>query len=116
MSIFDSIAAAAFDTTTSIMGYTAEWHQKDGPVLTAKVHFKDPSSMVKLGGKEYDPQDGVIEYKRGDFPGLRELANKNEPERIKITMHGSVHTFETVKDKKLFDGQTIQVKLMKTAE
>jgi hypothetical protein len=114
MSLFDRMGKVAFKTTTSVMGYPAAWHMKDGvTVLTAKVHFKDPASIVKIGDRDYDPSDGIMEYKKGDFEGLKQLADKNEAELIKITIENTVYEFNTVKDKKLFDGQTIQVKLMK---
>lgn len=115
MNTFDFAGKVAFDTTAAIMGYDAEWTPlAGGAAKTARVHFKNPASPAKLGGKEYDvASDGVIEYLKGSFDGLRESVDKNEPEVIKVNINGTWTEYVTVKDKKLFDGQTIEVKVTK---
>jgi len=110
---FDTALSVAFDTTTTLMGYDAEWYPADGPMQTARVHYKDPSSLQKIGDMNYDPGDGIMEYKKGDFEGLIELVAQNKPEVIKITIGGTKIEFRTLKDKKLFDGKTLQVKLQR---
>lgn len=114
--IFDTAARVAFNTTTAVMGYDAEWHKKDETVVMARVHVKDPDTETDLGDKKYVPRDVMIEYMRGDFDGLKELADANKAETIKINLWGTVYDFYTVKGKKVFDGQTVKVNLMRKTE
>lgn len=114
MNVFDTLADVCFDTTTDIMGYEAEWTPKaGGDIQTAIVHYKDPSNFTKLGDQTFDNGHAIIEYKQGDFVGLRESTNENNPEPVRVKINDVWVEFITVRDKKLFDGRLTQVKLMR---
>lgn len=79
--IFDRLKISVFDTIANTMGYAASWRTH-----TARVLFKDLSEHEKLGGAEYEPNRYRIEYKQGDFPGLKEAVDggsNREPFTIK---------------------------------
>jgi hypothetical protein len=112
MNVFDGLSAICFDATTALMGYDAAWTPKaGGPEQTARVHYSDATASGKIGDIDYKPETPVMEYKKGDMPGLKESIDDSELETVSITINGTVKEFFTNSVKTTVDGGTIIVEL-----
>ncbi len=102
--VFDMLKVETFDRIAETMGYTALW---DG--TPARVLFNDPSEGEKVGDYNYDYQRPTLEYKHGDWPGLRDLINDKSAE--KITVRGKDYwTLKLIGDsKRATDGDVFTV-------
>jgi len=104
MAIFDRLKNNMFDITLNVMGYDASWtNSQTAEILTAKVHFKYPTPPEDLAGVEYFPQEPYMEFKQGDFEGLKELVDDNSTETVIID--GRSYYVRSV-DRK-YDGDTL---------
>lgn len=112
--IFDSLKNKAFDLTTKVMGYDATWtNSQTLEEFAARVHYKGPTIPEELASVDYMPVEPMIEFKAGDFPGLKELIDAGEVETIAIDTIGSFYGREVLKT---FDGDTIIVTLRSVGE
>lgn len=85
MNLFDGLASNVFGTVANAMGYDAIWQPVDGSdTQRARVLFKDPSMAQKTGPIEFRPNEFVMEYKLGDFVGLKELIDDRSSEIVQI--------------------------------
>lgn len=109
--VFDDIGELAFDVTTDIMGYDAQWVKSETETLSARVHYRDPSKETEIGDKEYNTSDGVIEFKKNDFPGLIEKLESNNRETIKVKIESEWKEFLAYKPAKFFDGKVYKAML-----
>jgi len=106
--LFDGLQAAAFDTVTAIMGYSAVWQPSDGSsAQTARVLFKNPTEQQKLADQEYDPYRYTMEYKMGVFPGLKQSVDANGTEEV--TINGASYYVRQVHAR--YDGKTMTATL-----
>ena len=106
MSIFDSIAKVAVNTTDAVFAYTAEWNG-----LTAKVKYRELEGDAKLGDVKFNQDKHQIEFKDVDFPGLKASINRNKKEPITVTVRGNVMEFVGVTANSTSDGMLTQVKM-----
>lgn len=83
--LFDGIQSTAFDIVTNTMGYDAVWMPSDNsPSQTARILFKNPTESTRLQNVEYDPLLNTMEYKQGDFNGLKESVDQKNNEELEI--------------------------------
>ena len=92
-----------FATVTETMGYDATWQLE-----TARVLFTGPTEKEKLKSADFDPEKLEMEYKAGDFGGLKTLADDNAMPTISIATIGDF-TVKSVAKK--FDGKTFIARL-----
>lgn len=109
MTFFDEIQNTAFDIVTSTFGYSASWLPSDGSSeQTAIVLYKDSTEKHPLSNVDYIVERYVMEYKEGDFVGLKEAVARGENESVKIVMDGAVTLlFMVRKTETKYDGKTI---------
>ncbi len=117
---FDALQNAVFDVVVNTMGYPAEWvpnfseftdelSEEFGPEKkTATVLYKDATEQEKLSNVEYGIDRCVMEYKRGQFDGLKESVNKGNTESVSIIISGSALQFNVRSISTKFDGKTYQ--------
>lgn len=86
--IFDDLQDGAFDVVTNTMGYDATWEPSEGGATrTVRVLFNNPTETRKLSGVEYDPYRWEMEYKEGDFDGLKASVDANNVEVVTVKGH-----------------------------
>ena len=86
-SFFDNLRDLTFDTTKDVFGYTCSWESRDlEATYEGKVHFKNPTDELRMQAVEYNPDDWQMEYKEGDFVGLKERVQRHDdnPEIVTI--------------------------------
>lgn len=106
--LFDSIQDTAFGIVSNTMGYNATWvPSNNAPAQNARILFKDASQTAKLLQIEYDPARAIIEYKIGDFTGLKELVDSKSDEMI--TVSGITYGVNAIEAK--YDGKTFYAHL-----
>jgi hypothetical protein len=101
---FDNMQRGAVEKVNNLFGFPAVWNPADSsPQQTATILFKDPTQLMELGGlNEYSAQNILMEYKTGDFVGLRESANGGGNEVV--TIDGTAYDVRQVNLK--YDGKT----------
>lgn len=113
MTFFDEIQNTAFDIVTSTFGYTASWLPSEGgPERSATVLYKDSTEKHELSNVDYIVERYVMEYKEGDFTGLKEAVARGENESVKIIVDNSTTLlFMVRKTETKYDGKTIMATL-----
>lgn len=107
--LFDNLQNTVFDVVTVTMGYDAVWNPSaGGSQQTAKVLYKGPSEMQKIEGVDYDPEAIVMEYKKGDFDGLKEAADDSKFEVVTVGAIGDFYVKSVIEK---FDGKTLKATL-----
>jgi hypothetical protein len=101
--IFDGLQETAFNIVTNTMGYPATWQPSTGELKTANVLFKDATQTAKLLELPYDPKNSMIEYKQGDFNGLKEAVDSGKEPVIEV--NGIQYGVMEINTK--YDGKTI---------
>jgi hypothetical protein len=110
MNPFDNLQSAMFATVTRTMGYQATWIPSGGgSEQTAEVLYNGPTEKEKLFSADYDPNKLTMEYKEGDFQGLKESTDSGETETVCLD---SIGTFIVRGIKKTFDGKTYTATLV----
>lgn len=111
MNLFDGLQNSMFAAVTNAMGYDATW-LPSSPVgsvqQTARVLFTGPTEKEKLNSAEFDPEKLEIEYQKGDFTSLKELADDNVMEKVTIDGIGDFRVKSVIKK---FDGKTYLARL-----
>ncbi|UAY56261.1 head-tail joining protein [Arachidicoccus terrestris] len=109
MNLFDSIQDTAFDVVTTTFGVLAKWIPKGGgEEKTAKVLYKDPTESQQIGNTDYDAPGYTMEYKKGDFEGLKERADDGILDTVSIEQRdGSFISFLIQNVKLKYDGRTM---------
>ncbi|MCO5285202.1 MAG: hypothetical protein M9898_02170 [Chitinophagaceae bacterium] len=77
--VFDTLKVNTFSAIAVTMGYDASWNG-----ITARVLYNDPSVSEKVSEHGYDYQRPTLEYKEGDWPGMRELIEAKQDVIIEI--------------------------------
>lgn len=105
---FDRLQRSAFNIAKKTFGYlNASWQKSGGDPVLGDLLLKDPTETQKLLGVEYEPGTVLMEYLRGDFPGLYELVRKKQHQIIIIDGVRYVTKFaETA-----YDGKTVRIHL-----
>lgn len=106
MSIFDSIAKVAVNTTDALFAYTAVWNG-----FTAKVKYRELEGDANLGDVKFNLDKWQIEFKDVDFPGLKAAINRNKKEPITVTVRGTAIEYLGVTANAVSDGMLTQVKM-----
>lgn len=102
---FDALRDQTFDQTTNVFGYDCIWNATDGGTsFSGKVHFKNPTSELRMVGVEYDEEDWTMEYKEGDFIGLYERVEARNDDPELVTIDGNLYYVKKIK--KIHDGAT----------
>lgn len=105
--LFDGLASSAFGTVAKTMGYDAIWQPSEGEPKTARVLYRDPSQDQKVGPITFMPNEYVMEYKLGDFDGLKEAADSQSfPE---VSIEGRI--FQVLTVDAIADGRTFQARM-----
>lgn len=105
---FDKMQKACFRAAKKTFGYlNASWQKSGGDPIFCDVLFKDPTETQKLLGVEYEPGTFIMEYLRGDFPGLFEMVRGKQHQIIVID--GNRYTTKFAET--TFDGKTIKIHL-----
>ena len=108
MSFFDDIQNLAFDIVTASFGDSAIWLPSDNsPEQTALVLYKDATDKHELSNVDYEIEQYLIEYKMGDFDGLKQSVGEGNNERIRITKDGITFEFLVRRCTSKYDGKTI---------
>lgn len=83
---FDNMQRGAVEKVNNLFGFPAVWNPaSSSPQQTATILFEDPTRLMELGGlSEYNPNAVLMEYKNGDFIGLRESANSGVNETVTV--------------------------------
>jgi hypothetical protein len=109
--LFDSVRDVAFDLTTNVFGKVAYWTPSAGGAQqNCGVHFNDPDSVKKLGDIEYLPTNTTVEYRKPNFPTLKESVDAGNNETLII----EGVTFYVGAVKAVEDGSTLIAVLEKT--
>lgn len=109
MNPFDTIQAAAFDVVSSTFGYAAKWTPSGSAVeQTAQVLYKDATENHGLSDQDYDVERYKMEYKNGDFSGLKQAVDTADSiERVFIeTIKDTWLEFMVMRIERKFDGKT----------
>lgn len=109
MTFFDDIQNTAFDIVTNTFGYAATWLPSDGgPEQTATVLYKDATDKHELSNVDYIVERYVMEYKEGDFTGLKEAIARGDNENVTISINEEVTlSFLVRRIESKYDGKTI---------
>lgn len=109
MTYFDEIQDTAFDIITGTFGYAATWLPSEGgPEQSATVLYKDATDKHELSNVDYMVERYVMEYKAGDFTGLKEAVARGDNESVKIIVDNDVTLLFMVRRiESKYDGKTI---------
>lgn len=112
MNTFNKLQQSTFHTVTRIFGETATWKPADGGnAQTANVLFKNPSEAYKIGEGVFEIDEYMIEFKEGDFPGLKLSVNAGNLEEVEVHFKDTSVAFYIRKCTAKFDGKTITATL-----
>lgn len=105
---FDRLQKACFRAAQKTFGYmNASWQKSGVGPIFCDVLFKDPTETQKLLGVEYEPNTYIMEYLRGEFPGLYELVRRKDHQYIII----DGNSYTTKYAETAYDGKTIRIHL-----
>lgn len=109
MNSFDDIQDTAFDIVTKVFGYAATWLPSDGsPEQSATVLYKDATDKHDLSNVDYQIERYIMEYKEGDFTGLKNAVARGDNESVLIKMENDVTLqFLVRRTESKYDGKTI---------
>lgn len=102
--VFDTLKANTFSAIAITMGYDAVWNG-----ITARVLFNDPSVNEKVSEHEYDYHRPTIEFKEGDWPGMKELIEAKAD--VIIETRGNQYYALKIAGMVAKDGETYKVQL-----
>jgi hypothetical protein len=102
--LFDSLQHTAHSLVNQVMGVDASWSSQ-----VARVLFNDPSKKYELAGIDFEPAGWSIEYKAGDFIGLKESIDEGNIAEVVI----NAQTYIVRSVRKEFDGKTYIAQLEK---
>lgn len=106
---FDTIQKNMVTKVNSLYGYRAVWVPTDlSGQQVAQILFKDPTREKDISGLvEYDPKNIYAEFKIGDFPGLRDLANAaDSQEQMSIEETDATRLYYVRQVNLKYDGKT----------
>lgn len=107
--VFDTLKAQTFDTIATTMGYDAVCES-----VTARVLFNLPSEEETVSEHDYDFDRPTLEFKEGDWPGVREKIEAKQD--VLITVRGKTfYALKIIGDGKIaHDGETYKVILQES--
>lgn len=114
MSAFDGLKLSVHDTTANLFGEQCTWTPSTGGAAKVDmVNFSQPEIQDALGDMsamrfEFYAWENRMEYRAGQFEGLKELADAGTFETVTISGKGD---FKVSKVIKIWDGDTFQAKL-----
>lgn len=109
-SAFDSLRNSVFDTTKAVFGRQAEWIAADGGAsFSGRVHFNNPTEALKVQGFEFQADAIEIEYREGEFAGLKERVDKRGTSET-ITIDSTEYLVRQVV--RIHDGSTYLARLV----
>lgn len=110
MSKYDSLFHSMFNTVANTFGDEATWTPAaGGDAQSALVLYNGPTEKEKLFSADYDPEKLTLEYKEGQFTGLKESTDEGTAEFITITGLGE---FQVKGVQKLVDGKNYKAHLV----
>jgi hypothetical protein len=108
MAFFDGIQDLAFDIVTSSFGDSASWIPSTGGAeYTALVLYKDPTEKHPMSDVDFNIERYIMEYKRGDFPGLKDSVDAGGIETVRIIKRDVTLQFIVRRMSSKYDGQTM---------
>jgi hypothetical protein len=110
MAVFDTYAKRAVGVTDAIMGCQVSW-VKDGVTYTGTGKYKDETGSAKLGDVKYGVDNWHIEITDSDFPGLKNMINKNGKPDITVRVRGIDTVFSGITADAVSDGLLTKIKL-----
>jgi hypothetical protein len=107
---FDTMQNSLFETVKNQFGFSAIWTASDSSeTWEGLVLFRNPTQVAELAGfGQFDPTIWEMEYKFGDFPGLRELVDGRNTEEV-VEIDGTEYYVRAIAT--VFDGRTIKATL-----
>lgn len=104
--LFDDMRNGAFDRVTHTMGYTATWNPTQGGApQSATVLFKDDTEAYQLEGSNYDPAQARMEYRAGQFAGLKASVDSRVKEVVTIAFDTGNIDYWVQRVDTIFDGR-----------
>lgn len=106
-SVFDDMQNTVFETAKDVFGREVSWLSVDQLAsYSGKILFKNPTEELQIAGVIYDPLSWQMEYKEGDFVGLKERVDgRGSIETVVIDGNEFVvRSIDTVHDGKTFRG------------
>jgi hypothetical protein len=111
---FDTAKLNMFDITTKVMGYDAVWINSETlREYSAKVHYKHATPSEDLAGVAYFPTAPLMEFRAGDFEGLKALVDAGGIETVNIDGIGVFYIRDA---NRKYDGDTITCMLAPSDE
>lgn len=112
MNLFDGLQSTMFDTVTNTMGYQAMWTGTPAGSIQqiAWILYTGPTEKEKIFQADFDPEKLIMEYKAGDFIGLKDLQDDNQLQDVLIV---GIGTFKIKSVKLKFDGKTFEARLQR---
>lgn len=108
MSFFDQIQISAFNLVTDTFGDMATWvPYAGGDMMTGKVLYKDAFAKEGVSNVDYSLERYQMEYKQGDFPGLKDSVDNSIVEQITINTISGPVLFNIRRCETKYDGKTI---------
>lgn len=114
-SAFDNMQSGVFEQVKKLFGYAATWTSVDGGATwTGRVLFKNPTELYEPGGTfQYDPYRYEMEYKYGDFFGLKDRVDARSTNEV-VTVDGKQYHVRAIDTE--FDGKTFKATLQPVAD
>lgn len=111
---FDAMQNALFEVVKDQFGFAASWTASDSSeTWNGLVLFRNPTQVAELAGfGQYDPTIWEMEYKFGDFPGLRELVDARISEEV-VIIDGVEYHVRAIAS--VYDGRTFKATLQPAA-
>jgi hypothetical protein len=111
---FDLLQTTVFDNILNVFGVEAEWEAADkGASFVGRVLFNNPTEPLRLQGFEFDPTKYEIEFREGQFPGLKERVDSRKTTEF-VFVDGSRYAVLAIVMK--YDGKTIRASVQPSPE
>ena len=99
---FDELKQTAFHHILDVGGERAVWIKSDGEKEDGRVLFRDPTKDESIGQSDtytFKSDTPIAEWYKDTFIGLKELADRQEPEHLVIRgRRYFITTVETLSD------------------
>ena len=120
MALFDTAKKAVHDTASKLFGELAKWTPlAGGPEVSFQVNFNRPDKEESLGDLhptdwEFTDRDTWIEYRKGQFDGLKTSVDTKALESITIEDQNGdvVGIYRVMKVMRVWDGDIFKARLV----
>lgn len=106
VNIFDNIRDTAVDTVYNTMGNDATWQPLDGELQTVRVGYSDATDKHELADEDYYPYDFKVEYRKPNWPGLKEAVDAGDFQVITVLLPTAPKNLWVREVRTKYDGNT----------